>query len=140
MGSCSVSVTPKGFFVLTVHKTKDGLGVISDPLFKCGLDTSSTEVGDLVIVSLRSSRTDFDRSSEPPDRVLPFVGYKSWGAFERAAIRIQVRNDGERVTVTPTDPAPRGGFLFDPDSAVECGLQAEEIGKVLFGIVEEKKK
>jgi hypothetical protein len=113
---------------------------MSDPLFKCGPDASAREVGDLVVESLRSSVTDFDRSSSSADRVLQFVGYKSWNAFERAAIRIEVENDGDTVKLIPTNSAPRGGFLHDPANAVKCGLQAEEIGKALFRVVEEKKK
>lgn len=140
MGSCSVSVTPQNFLIFTGHKTSFGLGILGLPYFKVERNSSQAEIGSLIIESLNSSRSNFDISERSPKDILKLAGYRSWRAFERDAIAVEIYEDKKEVVLIPTDPAPTGGFLHDPDNSVSCAHDAEEIGIALFQMLEDKKK
>ena len=141
MGNCSVSVTSTSYFVFTTHKTHDGLGILAPPFFKDDVDSAPSKVGTSIMNALRSSETGFDYSTRNPDAILQFSGYRSWRAFERDSFDFTVGLDGDdRVTIIPSDPAPKGGFLHRPDKARTCRMNADEIGETLFEMVQTKRE
>jgi len=54
---------------------------------------------------------------QPPDPFLTYSGFKSWGAFEKGARYFSVSSNGSEIQITPSVPAPKGGYLHQPNLA-----------------------
>jgi hypothetical protein len=68
----------------------------------------------------------------PPDPFLAFAGFKSWRAFEKGVRHFSISTTDYGLQITPSVPAPKGGYLYEPDKAVRVPAQADEIGRILL--------
>jgi hypothetical protein len=68
----------------------------------------------------------------PLDPLLAFAGFRSWKSFERGAAYFSVTSEGDMLTIIPSAPAPRGGFLHEPAKAVRCEATAEAVGAAVL--------
>lgn len=143
MGGCSVDITPKTIFVFTVHKSVPGFGVLDEPFFKVDRGSKAIEIGKTVLVSLSSSKQNLETTGQVKNftaKVTAFTGYRSVRKFERDSINFSIRSDDSKVTIIPTNPRAKGGFLHDPSNSIICSMDPEEIGTALLRMLKEKKR
>lgn len=69
---------------------------------------------------------------QPLDPFLAFAGFKSWRAFEKGVRHFSISTTDYGLQITPSVPAPKGGYLYEPDKAVRVPAQADEIGRILL--------
>lgn len=98
-------------------------------------------LGEAVVAALAASRDGtparlYVRGAKtPPSAFLRFTGFRSWRALERGATYLSVAAEQDRVRITPSVAAPKGGFLHRPDRSVECALHADAIGTAVIALV-----
>src|SRR6185437_7588353 len=100
--------------------------------------SSPQEIGQRVLDALAAYREGVPGKAyvrgvkQLPDPFLAYSGFKSWGGFEKGARYISVYSNGSEIQITPSVPAPKGGYLHQPDLAIRIPANADQIGRALL--------
>lgn len=139
MPICTIYLRGSDVYVVGSAKNVFGIFQDSEPFIKLSQPVSSVELGNKVLLALESYREKvpgktFVRGQKPPpDPFLVFSGFKSWGIFEKGAQHFTISSNGSEIEIIPSIPAPKGGYLHQPDKTIRCRAEAAEIGDLLLG-------
>jgi hypothetical protein len=127
-------------FVHSAARDVHGIHRASEPFFRLSVHDPPVGIGQSVLVALEAFRrgvpgeTYVRGAKRPPSPFLIVAAARSWKEFEKGSrLFVISHTDGEiRITITPTIPAPKGGYLHQPDRDVSVPLDAEVIGRALL--------
>ena len=125
-------------YVLASAKNIFGIFQVSEPFFKLPSSSSAQEIGQRVLDALAAYREGVPGKTyvrgvkQPRDPFLTYSGFKSWNAFEKAARYFSISSNGSEIQIIPSVPAPKGGYLHQPDCAIRIPVNAEQIGRALL--------
>lgn len=125
-------------YVLASAKNVFGIFQVSEPFVRLPSSSSPQEIGQRVLDALAAyqegvqGKTYVRGIKQPPDPFLTYSGFKSWGAFEKGARYFSVSSNGSEIQITPSVPAPKGGYLHQPNLAIRIPAHADQIGRALL--------
>jgi hypothetical protein len=93
---------------------------------------SDADLGRAVETALEAFQEDVllpDRDSGSP--LLEALGLRSWGAYEKGAVSVEVCAWEGQLRCTPSENRGKGGFVDRPGAAedVPCGASQAELGR-----------
>lgn len=138
MKVCSAYFRGGDIYISASARNTFGIYNYSEPFFKLSQLDSPRELGQRVLEALDSYRESVPGRKyvrgvkQPPDPLLVFSGFRSWRAFEKGASHVSISRNGSEVEITPSVPRPKGGYLYQPERAVRCQVNPEEIGNLLL--------
>lgn len=138
MSECSIYVNSKDILVFTVHKSVFGFGVTDQPFFRTERNSEPAEIGSLVLKALGSSRTGVEttgRLKSFGEKMVRYAGYCSLRQLEQDSTLVEVSEDGELVTLIPTERNSNGGYLHKPFQALRCAHNSDAIGQAFMHIL-----
>lgn len=140
MKICGAYFRGSAVYIVASAKTASGILNNSEPFCKLTQPASPQELGEKVLEALHSYREGVPGKKyvrgvkQPPDPFLLFSGFKSWPSFEKGTKYFIISTQGSEATITPTAPAPQGGYLHRPECAMKSVLSAQSIGDVLLAL------
>ena len=144
MRHASVYLRDDAIYVVSSAKDVFGISHHGEWRVRLAQPASARELGDAILAALAAYRenipgTTYVRGAKvPPHPFLLFAGFKSWKAFEKGTTYVMVADTDGRVEIVPSIAGSRGGYLHQPDRAVHCSLNAEEIGRRVLGQAERR--
>jgi hypothetical protein len=138
MRVCSVYFREGDIYISASAKNTFGIFQDSEPFFKVHQSVAPQELGEKVLAALASYHENAPGKlyvrgvKHAPSPFLIFSGFKSWRAFEKGATHFSVSNHDSVIEFTPSIPAPKGGFLHQPQKAVQCAALPAEVGRLLL--------
>ncbi|HEY6185667.1 MAG TPA: hypothetical protein VIW67_25730 [Terriglobales bacterium] len=138
MKTSTVYFRGSDIYILASARDINGIFQNKEPFFQLPATSSALELGQKVLDALATFREGVPGKTyvrgvkQPPDPFLVYSGFKSWGAFERGARYFSVSSDGPEIQIIPGSPAPKGGYLHQPDRAVRIPAQADHVGRALL--------
>jgi hypothetical protein len=138
----SASIYWRDGVAYVVSADRDVNGIQRDGMWFVRLDAPliAKPLGEAVLGALAASRDGipgrlYERGvKQPPSAFLQFTGLKSWKALERGASYFLVAADQDRVRITPSVAAPKGGFLHRRDRGVDCAPNAAAVGAAIIAL------
>ncbi|MBK8467552.1 MAG: hypothetical protein IPL32_17185 [Chloracidobacterium sp.] len=85
MAECSIYVNSWEIFVFTVHKSVSGFGVTDEPFFRNEHNSSTFDIGSVVLEALGASRIGVEtagRLKSFGEKMIKYAGYGSLLKFE----------------------------------------------------------
>lgn len=143
MKVCSAYFRGSDIYISSSARNTFGIHNNSEPFFKLSQPVSPRELGEKVLEALESYREGTPGRKyvrgvkQPPDPLLIFSGFRSWRAFEKSASHVSITWNESEIEITPSDPSPKGGYLYRPERAVRCQSNPEEIGNLLLELASE---
>jgi hypothetical protein len=138
MSLCTAYFRGEDIYVVASAKNTFGIYNSTEPVFRLTQPVTAEVLGEKILETLRAYRENVPGryyvrgEKNPPDPVLKALGFRSWRALERGASSFSIESDTTRVEIVPSVPAPKGGFLHQPDQKVRCAPVAGEIGRALL--------
>jgi len=135
---CSAFIRGSDVYVIALAKNVFGIFENTEPFFRVSLPVPAKAIGERVLEALKAYKENIPGKAyvrgakQPLHPFLAFSGFRSWRAFERGALHYSISSKGTEVEITPSVPAEKGGYLYQPQKAVHCPPLAEAIGVLLL--------
>ena len=110
--------------------------VTKEPMVKLASKASAVEIGQAVLDGLAAFE-DIKGLPQPNhlERFLRFVGAKSWRAFTRGTLHINVGYDGKEINLIPSRADRRGAFPYNKAPSI-CPPEPEIVGGRILELAE----
>jgi hypothetical protein len=107
----------KNYLVHSWSKTTDGLWILRPPCIALPETSSDTELERAIRAALDASQTGVLPPRDPDKVVKPLLdlaGVTTWSTFAKGTAYLEVKAEGERITLVPTrNLEPKEGFVDD---------------------------
>lgn len=138
MKACTVYIRGNDIYLVSLGKNVFGIFHDIEPFFKVSIPVSSRELGERILQVLNSCRENVPAKTyvrgvrQPLSPFLAFAGFRSRKSFEKGAQHFLISSDDSEIEVTPGVHRQQGGYLHQPERAVRCQAQADQIGSLLL--------
>jgi hypothetical protein len=119
------------------HQISDAGRLSIEPMLRLERDSAPGAVGESVLTCLDAFR-DIDGTPDPDhvEKLLRFVGSRSWAPYARRAINISVEGTSDDlVTLYATRANGRGAYAYG-DPVVACPRDADAIGEQVAALTD----